>query len=605
MARVEPLAEPFQSDGADSRSFSQGHIEVNMKRSLFCIASLIGACAIVIPGTLSAAAASAPGMPSPVQVQAQPGAPLPFGTQLSLKPGAYAALAARQSVDLIAFPLSQTESVDLSLERFEIFAASAQLIEMTAEGPVALPRPELALFRGVVAGESGSSVFLSFSAGRVDGVITSGGRSFVVSSGPAGQALSPVVYDLAEVSDEHIAPGFDCATDRLPQPLALLADAQRRGAANRGDAPCRRADIAVETDVEYRQLLGGSAPATAYIGTLMGAVSEIYERDVNTRLQVVYSRIWSGAPGTDPWTQGDTVNQLYQFQDYWNANMTSISRHVAHFLSGRGLGGGVAYLPGLCQDGYDYGLSANLNGFFPYPIQHNSAQNWDLMVTAHELGHNFGAPHTHDLSPPVDGCAWGDCSVAPNGTIMSYCHLCSGGLANVRMEFHQRNIDENMLPYLANDAPCNTELTPLSIIDQPDSAAVCAGDDVFMTVVVSGAGPISYQWRKNTVDIPGANTSVYYVFDVGPSNVGNYDVVCTGPCGSVTSDAAVISLAPQYAGDLDGDCDVDLADLSNLLSSYGLCEGAPGYNPAADLDGDGCVGLADLSELLQDFGAGA
>ncbi|MEP0846867.1 MAG: hypothetical protein HRF50_08610 [Phycisphaerae bacterium] len=591
--------------GGDLRLSVHGHIEVKMKLPFSHFALLLAAFVMVPSGVSFADAAVSPGVPSPVQVQTEPAAPLPFGTQLSLHPGAYTLLAARQSVELRAFPLSQTERVDLSLDRFEVFAENAQLVEMTADGPVALSRPELALFHGVVAGEPGSSVFLSFAPERVDGVITRAGRSFVVSSGPAGQTLPPVVYDLAEVPEEFIASGFECAIDQIPQPLVRLADAQRKGAANRGDAPCRRADVAVETDVEYRQLLGGSAPATAYIGTLLGAVSEIYERDVNTRLQVVYSRIWSGAPGTDPWNQGDTVNQLYQFQDYWNANMTNISRHVAHFLSGRGLGGGVAYLPGLCQDEYDYGLSANLNGFFPYPIQNNSAQNWDLMVTAHELGHNFGAPHTHDLSPPVDGCAWGDCSVAPNGTIMSYCHLCSGGLANVRMEFHQRNIDENMLPYLANDAPCNTELTPLSIIDQPDSAAVCAGEDVFMTVTVSGSGPISYQWRKNTVNIPGANTNVYYVFDVGPSNVGNYDVVCAGPCGSVTSDAAVISLASSYAGDLDGDCDVDLADLSGLLSSYGLCEGAPAYNPAADLDGDGCVGLADLSELLQDFGAGA
>ena len=63
------------------------------------------------------------------------------------------------------------------------------------------------------------------------------------------------------------------------------------------------------------------------------------------------------------------------------------------------------------------------------------------MVFTHELGHNFGAPHTHDLNPPVDNCAGGDCSVTPNGTIMSYCHGCPGGLENIRMEFHSRNID--------------------------------------------------------------------------------------------------------------------------------------------------------------------
>lgn len=56
-------------------------------------------------------------------------------------------------------------------------------------------------------------------------------------------------------------------------------------------------------------------------------------------------------------------------------------------------------------------------------------------------------------------------------------------------------------------------------------------------------------------------------------------------------------------GDLDGDNDVDLADLALLLSSYGLCDGDPGYLPAADLEPDGCVNLADLALLLSNYGA--
>jgi len=53
-------------------------------------------------------------------------------------------------------------------------------------------------------------------------------------------------------------------------------------------------------------------------------------------------------------------------------------------------------------------------------------------------------------------------------------------------------------------------------------------------------------------------------------------------------------------GDLDGDSDVDLADLSVLLSNYGTGGGA-GYEDG-DLDGDGDVDLADLSGLLAVYG---
>jgi hypothetical protein len=53
-------------------------------------------------------------------------------------------------------------------------------------------------------------------------------------------------------------------------------------------------------------------------------------------------------------------------------------------------------------------------------------------------------------------------------------------------------------------------------------------------------------------------------------------------------------------GDLDGDDDVDLADLAELLGQYGLTEGAT-YEDG-DLDGDGDVDLADLADLLGVYG---
>jgi len=57
---------------------------------------------------------------------------------------------------------------------------------------------------------------------------------------------------------------------------------------------------------------------------------------------------------------------------------------------------------------------------------------------------------------------------------------------------------------------------------------------------------------------------------------------------------------PPCRGDLDGDRDVDLADLSVLLANYGMSEGAGGAD--GDMDCDGDVALADLGALLSRYG---
>ncbi len=53
-------------------------------------------------------------------------------------------------------------------------------------------------------------------------------------------------------------------------------------------------------------------------------------------------------------------------------------------------------------------------------------------------------------------------------------------------------------------------------------------------------------------------------------------------------------------GDLDGDADIDLADLAQLLGSYGEISGMTYQD--GDLDGDGDVDLADLAGLLGVYG---
>ena len=65
---------------------------------------------------------------------------------------------------------------------------------------------------------------------------------------------------------------------------------------------------------------------------------------------------------------------------------------------------------------------------------------------------------------------------------------------------------------------------------------------------------------------------------------------------------SIIVTPPPCPGDINGDRQTDLSDLTLLLSAFGSCTNDAAFVPAADFDGSGCIELSDLSVLLANFG---
>jgi hypothetical protein len=82
-----------------------------------------------------------------------------------------------------------------------------------------------------------------------------------------------------------------------------------------------------------------------------------------------------------------------------------------------------------------------------------------------------------------------------------------------------------------------------AITRQPVGATLAQGDSYVLTVVASGAVPLTYQWRKDTVPIAGATAASLALNAVKPLDAAGYSVVVTNAQGSATSAAAVISVA--------------------------------------------------------------
>jgi hypothetical protein len=435
-------------------------------RSLLTVSAVL--IVAPVPGAWAAGPAAAPVMPTPLRVAQTPRSG--FATPLTLDGEAYAELRRTQQAVVTGFPLDELSRVDLALQRFEIFAPDARIVSASGNVEVPMPRPDVVLLRGTVVDQPGSSVFLALSPHGTNGVITSAEGHFIISGGRFNTGDPTVIYNVDAVPEGAIdLSGFECGLDQLPE--FEPADRVGGGAAAAVPDECGLGVlVAVETDWQFTNDLfeGDTVASAAYAAELIAAASEIYLRDTGVSILISNLRIWSDA--NDLWTDDNSaIDQLYEFQDYYNANEEAIPRHTAHFLSGRSLpgAGGVAYLPGLCQGDWAYGLSAHLNGFFPYPLEDNHPQNWDIVVVAHELGHNFGAPHTHSMNPPVDECAYGGCENASEGTLMSYCHTCEGGIANMMLMFHERILTEEIFPYLENDLPCVLSEAAVLITNQP------------------------------------------------------------------------------------------------------------------------------------------
>ncbi len=124
---------------------------------------------------------------------------------------------------------------------------------------------------------------------------------------------------------------------------------------------------------------------------------------------------------------------------------------------------------------------------------------------------------------------------------------------------------------------------------------ILASDEFFIQLDTSGNGSVSQ------AELNAAGFAYFSGDDLGQRSSGDIDATTIG------SDHAPVVLnftlpagGPACPGDLDGDLDVDLDDLSQLLVNFGTASGAT-YEDG-DIDGDGDIDLDDLSQLLVVFG---
>lgn len=83
---------------------------------------------------------------------------------------------------------------------------------------------------------------------------------------------------------------------------------------------------------------------------------------------------------------------------------------------------------------------------------------------------------------------------------------------------------------------------PPQIYQQPWGVSADADAQPLLYVGVSGTSPLSFQWRRNGFDVPGATGSILSFFPFAPSDAGSYQVVVSNMAGIVTSEVASVTM---------------------------------------------------------------
>ena len=265
-----------------------------------------------------------------------------------------------------------------------------------------------AYYKGHLKGEADSWVRLTLDNGNWSGMIRSNDTIYVVE--PASQYndnSGSIIYRLAD-SDTDM-PG-SCASEdesmhnslsRFASHLAKKDNFQPLLDQIETAAVGKELSLGLIADFEFFQRHGNNS--ANILQNLLNQIDGIYEEELGVSLRVGKIAVFSNS--NDPFS--DTINPSSLLNELNRLN-SSGSNPVAgfgltHLFTGKNLEGnviGIAFLGTICRTGGGVGLSSDLT-------RNNKSM---VLLTAHEIGHNFNAPHDNQS---------GACASTPFGFIMN------------------------------------------------------------------------------------------------------------------------------------------------------------------------------------------
>lgn len=406
------------------------------------------------------------------------------------------------------------------------------------------------VYRGQIAGMPGSWARLVIADDVPRGMLWDGTEFWAIEVAK-NKATGLEEAFMFRLKDVHITPGAlacsELSAAKTGREFAKAVLSEVTMSAAQGPGASSQIDLAVIGDFEFTTDKGGDAGASDALITRMNNVDGIFSMQLGVQINV--NRIDTFTSDNDPFTgQLDSGTLLDELTVYRNATQGQYENGLSHLFTGRNLEGntvGIAYSGALCSRRFGAGLT-----------QGTHSTTMDSLIAAHEIGHNFGAPH--------DGTSGSACEAEPQSFLMAPSLTTSDQFSDCSIEQMQQDVSA---------ASC---ITPLASVD----VAVLAGGQPADTLLGDVAAITFDLDSLGTDNATGVNVDVTIPAGVNVSAVSATSGSCSSGAG--TASCAIGSVAAGSGVTVSIDVNTLAVGVANFVATASATDDANSNNNQAN-----------------------
>ena len=275
-------------------------------------------------------------------------------------------------------------SFDALGRRFDLeLEPNSRLVSVARQNPLL---DGVDIYRGELAGQPGSWARIVVSDGMPSGLFWDGNEMYAIEA-PGDSIVQSNVSVIYRLADAQIAPGsMSCGSASTAMTASAAMDGllDELGEISQAQGALSELEMGAIGDFEFTNSKGSDAAAATAITTRLNNVDGIFSQHVGVQINVTTIETFSAS--NDPFTDAAEASILLdELSTYRSTTPAQNSNGLTHLYTGRDLSGttvGIAWNGALCSNFFGAGLSEG-----------NGSSTFDSLVAAHEIGHNFGAPH--------------------------------------------------------------------------------------------------------------------------------------------------------------------------------------------------------------------